>query len=96
MSRIFWDQYGYLRIPWMIALLLTVAALFAGGIGVVIVTSSRAVGRTTCRNWSAQTGYETKFVLLNWADTGTCLALAPNGRWVKNTQVLSFANGRKP
>lgn len=59
---------------------------------VSIVFGSRAYGATECSNWGKQTGYNTKFEVLNFMDTGTCLALAPNGRWVLNTQVLSFAN----
>lgn len=71
-------------------LAIVVALLFAA-----ILFPSRAVGRITCRNFASQTGFKTKFVILNWADTGTCLAQAPNGRWVKNTQIVQFVQGSK-
>lgn len=53
-----------------------------------IVLPSRAVGSTTCRHWGEQTGYATKFQILNWADTGTCLARTSGDHWVKNTSVI--------
>ncbi len=53
-----------------------------------IVLGGRSVGRTTCRHFSAQTGYPTKFAILNWADTGTCLARTPDGHWTKNTNII--------
>ena len=64
------------------------ATLLVCGFIALIVYPSRAVGRTTCRNWASQTGYETKFTILNWADTGTCLARVPGGRWVQNSRVI--------
>lgn len=59
-----------------------------------IVLSSRAVGRTTCRHWGTQTNIPTKFVLLNWADSGTCLARTPTGRWVPNSNWAAFVRGQ--
>lgn len=64
------------------------------GIGGLVTSGSRAVGRTTCRHWGERTNFKTQFVILNWNDTGTCLALAPNGQWVKNTKVAQFLQGR--
>ncbi len=63
-------------------------SLFGCGVIAVVVYPSRSVGNTTCRHWGEQSGYETKFRILNWADTGTCLARTPNGRWVKNTNII--------
>lgn len=65
------------------------AIVFIGsGFVSIIVYASRAAGRTSCSHWGQQTGYPTKFRVLYWADTGTCLAQTPNGHWVKNTQVF--------
>ena len=60
-----------------------------------VVYGGRAYGRTTCVNFATETGFQTKFVVLNWADAGTCLALAPNGRWIKNTQIVQFIQASK-
>lgn len=63
----------------------------AGIFGLLIPTitwASRSVGRTTCRNWEEQTGYQTKFQVLNLFDGGTCLAKTRGGHWVQNTHVI--------
>jgi hypothetical protein len=53
-----------------------------------IVLPSRYVGSTNCRNWSQQTGYPSKFRVLNWFDTGQCLARTPDGHWTLNTNII--------
>lgn len=72
-------------------ILVTILGAVAALVGVVVPTvtwSSRVVGRTSCRNWATQTGYQTKFAIINWADGGTCLALTSDGHWVPNTQII--------
>ena len=73
--------------------------ILAGGILLVLAVvfcavtyGGRSYGRTTCANWSSQTGIQTKFVILNWADSGTCLARTPGGRWVLNSKWQAFVN----
>lgn len=53
-----------------------------------VILPARAIGRSTCHNWGEQTGYRTKFTVLNWADTGTCLAQTSDGHWVPNTHII--------
>jgi hypothetical protein len=77
-----WRGRGlWLLIPFGLVFLVT-------GFVSVIIYPSRSVGRTTCRHFSEQSGYPTKFVILNWADTGTCLARTPDGHWTKNTNII--------
>ena len=73
--------YGFVA-TMVVVLAVIVAVTFCG-----FTYGGRAVGRTTCRNWGTQTGYETKFVVLNWSDSGTCLARS-HGRWVQNTNII--------
>ena len=88
------DSFG-LTMGGLMLCILAAVAVFVAVLMFAIVESSRSVGRTTCRNFQTQTGYETKFVLLNFFDTGTCLAKAPDGRWVLNSKVLTIA-GKQP
>ncbi len=69
--------------------------LFVTVVMVSVVGLSRHFGRIACGNWSSETGYPTKFVLLNTASTGTCLARTPSGRWVVNSKVIAIAPSRK-
>lgn len=84
------DNYGLTGVGFLTALLAGITLLMA-----VLVTSivlgSRAIGRTTCGHWASQTGFASKFVVLNFFDTGSCL-----GRWVKNTQIVQFIQAGKP
>lgn len=73
---------------WILVAILGALVAFMGLLAPTITWSGRAVGRTTCRHFAEQSGYQTKFTILNWADSGTCLALASNGRWVPNTQLI--------
>lgn len=88
------DGWGF-TVFGIVATALACAAVLLALIFAAVLFPSRAVGRITCRNFASQTGFKTKFVILNWADTGTCLAQAPNGRWVKNTQIVQFVQGSK-
>lgn len=72
------------------------AALFAAVSMGIAIASSRVVGRTTCHNFAVQTGYRTKFEVLNFFDTGTCLARTPDGHWTKNTNIIVNVPVRKP
>ncbi len=86
-----WGLTGWGLALWFtLGLSVVLTVLFAS-----IILGSRAIGRTTCRHWSEQTGYPSKFRILNFFDTGTCLARTPSGRWVLNSKVLTFT-GRKP
>lgn len=76
--------------------MVTGLAILVLGIVPTVILPLRAVGRTTCRNFAAQTGYPTKFVVLNWADTGTCLARTPDGHWTKNTNIIVNVPAVKP
>lgn len=88
------DSWGFTVFGMILTLGLGVALVVALAFAAALFPS-RAVGRTTCRNFASQTGFKTKFVILNWADTGTCLAQAPNGRWVKNSQIVQFVQGSR-
>lgn len=74
----------------LILSLLVGAAVIVTVLVVSIVASERAVGRISCRNWAQAAGFPSKFVILNYFDSGSCLAQAPNGRWVSNTKVVQF------
>ena len=92
-------QRGELR-GWVAGTIIgTVIALFIAAfvaiLMAIILAISIPVGRGICNRWEEQTGVETKFVRLNLFDTGTCLAKAPDGRWVKNTSVQVFIPGGK-
>lgn len=89
------DDLG-VTIGGMLAIVFSALAVFVAIAMAAIIAGSRAIGRPTCRNFAAQTGFPTKFVVLNVFDTGTCLAQAPNGRWVKNTQIVQFIQAGKP
>lgn len=73
----------------------SVVLLLVAVITVVAIGSGRAIGRTTCHHWATQTGFKSKFVVLNFFSAGTCLAQAPNGQWVVNSQIVQFI-GAKP
>lgn len=88
------DSYGLTAAGFILGILAAVIALVTI-ILFITLASSRAIGRTTCHNWSAQTGFKSKFVVLNFFSTGTCLAQAPNGQWVVNSQIVQFI-GAKP
>ena len=53
-----------------------------------VVLPSRAIGAANCRNWSRQTGYPSKFVVLNWFDEGQCLARMPDGHWTYSDNII--------
>lgn len=61
---------------------------------VVLIVGMRSYGRGVCRQFATQTGFPTKFVVLGFMDSGTCLAKAPDGRWVLNTQIVQFTGGK--
>lgn len=57
----------------------------------LVTYGSRNQGRISCRSFASQTGYPTKFVLLNSWDTGTCLARTRSGRWVPKGQLVGVS-----
>lgn len=74
------------------------AAVLCGVFAIVfpaVVFGSRSVGATTCRNWGNQVGVPTEFRILNWADTGTCFARTPGGRWIPSDGWFSYVRGDK-
>lgn len=75
---------------WFISgwIVLIVASIM--GIFLLVTGISRPVGHSICNNWSRQTGVPTKFVILNWADTGTCLARTPDGHWIQNSNWNAY------
>jgi hypothetical protein len=58
-----------------------------------VIYSSRHFGRVSCDNFAIQSGYQTKFVLLNSWATGTCLAHTKDGRWVPTNQLIGVSRG---
>lgn len=72
----------------------TIFALIAV-VCVAIIAGGRITGRTGCANWGMETGIPTKFVILNFGNTGTCFAHAPDGRWVPKDQWAVFVSGQK-
>ena len=88
------DRYGATPLGIILTILLSFLAVMALVV-FLVVALSRPIGRTTCRNWSGQTGIPTKFVVLNVFDTGTCLARTPDGRWVNNSRVQVYIPGGK-
>ncbi len=93
------DKYGMVRDVWVICGFVVaftlLVAVFTAVMIAAIISISIPYGRTSCRNWAKRTGVATKFTRLNFFDTGTCLAQAPDGRWVKNTSVQVFIPGAK-
>src|SRR4051812_43675540 len=86
----FWDdRMGELNLAGWFLVFVAGVILLVAVIGIAVTVGQRAVGRTTCRNWSEQTGYPSKFVILNFFGGGTCLAGPRWGRGVKNTLVLT-------
>lgn len=83
------NSYGITGIGTIVLAVGTLVVLVAVLVSATVL-GGRSVGRITCRHWGAQTGFPTKFVVLNFFDDGTCLAQAPNGRWVVNTKVVQF------
>jgi hypothetical protein len=89
------DSYGVTPLGVILIALSSIGALILI-LFLSILYGGRAAGRTICRHWSDQTGIPTKFEVLYWADTGTCLARTPDGRWVLNTKVQVYIPGGKP
>ncbi len=88
------DGYGFTLLGVITTVLLSFVTLILA-VGLAVTLGGRAYGRTTCANWSVETGIETKFAVLNWADSGTCLAKTPDGRWVLNSKWTAFVNAGK-
>lgn len=88
------NRYGQIRDWAVAALALLGIGVFVGVVTACIIYGGRAYGRPQCARWGVQTGYPTKFVILGWADGGTCLARTKSGRWVLNTQVRAFEAAR--
>jgi hypothetical protein len=88
------DSYG-LTPYGVLAILIGCALAIVGVMFAAATYGGRSYGRATCARWGAQTGIQTKFVVLNWADSGTCLARTLNGRWVKNSQWVAFVQGSR-
>ncbi len=84
------DEYGNATFAAFMLTLCSAIVAVCIIVFLAVVLVGRSVGRTTCENWSIETGIESKFVLLNWADTGTCLAKAPDGRWILNSNWQAF------
>lgn len=90
MSGIFRDDYDSLRLPWVLAVIFGSVVGVTAVVMAIAVVSMRSYGRGACATWGRQSGFPTKFVLIGWADSGTCLARAPNGQWVLNTKIVQF------
>ena len=82
-------SFGMLDGPAMCLCFLSGAGLFAAILIPSIVYGSRAAGANACKAYHEQTGYETRFVVIGPAATGTCLAHI-SGRWIDNSKVQSF------
>lgn len=94
MANTFWnDKYGMLKARWIFAFSTIAVVIVMFGIFSAVVYGGRANGRGTCSQWEQQMGVPTKFTVLNWADSGTCLAKTPEGIWVKNTNWQAFVGG---
>jgi hypothetical protein len=88
---------GRVRDVWGFVTCVALAAVLVAAVVVTVIAVSVPLGRTRCKHWAEQTGIPTKYARLTFFDTGTCLAQASDGRWVKNTQVQIFISGtRKP
>jgi len=70
------------------------AVIFAAGMATIWI--SRTVGRTTCNNWSAQTGVDTKFATLSFFSSGVCLAKTQDGHWIINSKWQAFVPAGTP
>ncbi len=89
------DSFG-LTMGGFVVSLVTVIVAFIAILSVLVIGLSRHYGRISCANWSAETGYPSKFVILNTASGGTCLARTPSGRWVVNSKVIEVVPALKP
>jgi hypothetical protein len=85
------DNWGYLKFRWIILFGSVGLAVLVASIIAIVIPVSRAVGETNCSNLGEQTGYPTKFRILNFFDTGTCLVRNSNGLWVKDVNVLNMS-----
>ena len=86
------DGYGISTLGAALSVVFGCLAL-AGVLIIGITLGGRAYGRTTCANWGSASGITTKFQVLNWADSGTCLARTPSGQWVLNSKWEAFVTG---
>lgn len=90
------DAYGDLSFGgFVLSCCAGIAACFVL-VGLVVILSMRPYGRGVCHRFAEQTGFRTKFVVLGFMDTGTCLAQAPNGQWVSNSKIVQFVQATKP
>lgn len=89
------DGYGFMTGGALLASLFLGLFVLPVGIFCGVVYGGRAYGRDTCKTWSKQTGVPVKFVVLNWADSGTCLARTPDGHWIVNSQWQAFFGASK-
>lgn len=92
----FWDSsLDMLSCPGILAVLAGAIVLLFALVFVGVTYGGRAYGKPTCRHWGEQVGVQTKFVILNWADSGTCLARTPAGLWVPSSRWQAFVGGSK-
>lgn len=83
------DRDGATVFGFVLAIVGIAVAVFIAGAAILIPTM-RAYGRNQCSNWGNQSGYETKYIVPGFLDTGTCLAKTNNGSWVKNTAIITI------
>lgn len=89
------DAYDDISLGSFVLYFLAICCLLFAIIFPAVTFGGRAVGRTTCRNWGSQVGVPVEFRVLNWADTGTCFARTPGGRWIPNSNWFSYVRGGK-
>jgi hypothetical protein len=83
------DEYGLSGFG-LIVVILMIACVIVAILVPSIIFGSRALNRSQCHNFATQSGYQTKFVILNWGSTGTCLAHV-DGKWIPKENIRSFA-----
>lgn len=88
------DNYGLTGLG-IISVVASIFVVVVVSLVLALTLGGRAYGRTTCTNWSQETGVRTKFAVLNWLDSGQCLALTPSGTWVLNSRWQAFVEGSK-
>lgn len=71
----------------VLAIFAVIGAIICG-IVYGIVSLSRTAGHASCNTFARTSGYTTKFRLMHFLDTGSCLVQTPSGKWMSQDRVL--------
>lgn len=86
-DTVFKDDLGYLRIPWVIAIITVGVCLFCAAIALPIRQVSHHYDKDRCRSYAKETERVTKFVdyhFWGW----DCLTKTSDGLWVSTDNAF--------